>query len=107
MDITGVVDYRIIGTDYSVWPLSQDHIIDRGTPPVNYDAIEMNARIYSSNKSIFIEAQNGANISLYTLQGHCFYSTQAVNLVTQIQNICEKCVIILVDNIAYKVMVNQ
>ena len=65
----------------------------------------MNARIYSANQTIFIEANQGANISLFSLQGHCLYSAQASDAITQISNITENCVIVLIDNVAYKLIV--
>ena len=103
MDITGVVDDRIIGTTYSVWPLSQAHIINLDETAC--DNVEMNARIYSANQTIFIETHEGANIALFTLQGQSLYTTKATTSLTQISNISEKCVIILVDNVAYKMIV--
>ena len=103
MDITGVVDDRIIGTTYSVWPLSQEHIVER--EPNGCEYIDANARIYSVNQTIFIETNEGANISLYTLQGQCIYTTKAIDITTQISNIAERYVIVLVDNVAYKLIV--
>ena len=103
MDITGVLDNKVIGEYYSIWPLSQAHIINLdGTA---CDNVEMNARIYSSNQTIFVETHEGANIALFTLQGQSLYTTKATTSLTQISNIAEKCVIILVDNVAYKMMV--
>ena len=105
MDITGVVDDRIIGTTYSVWPLSQAHIINLDGPQVGCDNIVSNVRIYSSNQTIFVEAYEGANIAVFTMQGQCLYSAQAADSSVQVSNITEKCVIILVDNVAYKLIV--
>jgi hypothetical protein len=104
MDITGVVDDRIIGTNYSVWPLSQEHIIDLDAPS-SVDDIALNARIYSASQTIFVETCEGANISVFTLQGQLLYFVESTNSLTKISNITEKCVILLVDNIAYKVFV--
>ena len=104
MDITGVVDDRIIGTNYSVWPLSQTHIIDLDAPS-SVDDIALNARIYSASQTIFVETCEGANISVFTLQGQLLYFVESTNSLTKISNITEKCVILLVDNIAYKVFV--
>ena len=103
MDITGVVDNKVIGEYYSIWPLSQAHIINLDA--TSCDNVEMNARIYSSNQTIFVETHEGANIALFTLQGQSLYTTKATSSLTQISNIAEKCVIILVDNVAYKMMV--
>ena len=104
MDITGVVDDRIIGTNYSVWPLSQAHIIDLDAPSSIDDAVS-NARIYSASQTIFVETHEGATISVFTLQGQLLHSFESSDSLIQISNITEKCVIILVDNIAYKVFV--
>ena len=103
MDITGIVDNKVIGEYYSIWPLSQAHIINLDAN--SCDNVEMNARIYSSNQTIFVETHEGANIALFTLQGQSLYTTKATSSLTQISNIAEKCVIILVDNVAYKMMV--
>jgi hypothetical protein len=104
MNIIGVVDDRIIGTNYSVWPLSQAHIIDLDAPSA-IDNIESNARIYSVDKNIYVETREGANISVFTLHGQCLYSAETIGNITQISNIFEKCVIILVDKEAYKISV--
>ena len=104
MDITGVVDDRIIGTNYSVWPLSQAHIIDLDAPSA-IDDVVFNARIYSASQTIFVETHEGATISVFTLQGQLLHSVESSDSLIQISNITEKCVIILVDNIAYKVFV--
>ena len=104
MNIIGVVDDRIIGTNYSVWPLSQAHIIDLDAPSA-IDNIESNARIYSVDKNIYVETREGANISVFTLHGQCLYSAETIGNITQISNIFEKCVIILVDKEVYKISV--
>ena len=104
MDITGVVDDRIIGTNYSVWPLSQAHIIDLDAPS-SIDDVVSNARIYSASQTIFVETHEGATISVFTLQGQLLHSFESSDSLIQISNITEKCVIILVDNIAYKVFI--
>lgn len=103
MDITGVVDDRIIGTTYSIWPLSQEHIVEREPNSCGYT--DITACVYSVNKTIFIEAHEGTNISLYTLQGQLLHTTKATDMTTQISNIAEKYVIVLVDNVAYKLIV--
>lgn len=103
MDITGVVDNKVIGEYYSIWPLSQAHIINLDETAC--DNVEVNAHIYSANQTIFIETHEGANIALFTLQGQSLYTTKATTSLTQISNISEKCVIILVDNVAYKMIV--
>jgi hypothetical protein len=87
-----------------VWPLSQAHIIDLDAPSA-IDNIESNARIYSVDKNIYVETREGANISVFTLQGQLLYFVESTNSLTKISNITEKCVILLVDNIAYKVFV--
>lgn len=104
MQITGVVDNKVIGEYYSIWPLSQAHIIDLDAPSA-VDNVALNARIYSANQTIFVETHEGANIAVFTMQGQSLYSTQASSSLTQIANIHEKCVIILVDNVAYKMIV--
>lgn len=105
MDITGVVDNKVIGEYYSIWPLSQNHIIDLGEVPTELDAALMNATIYSKNNTIFVETNEGAQIRVFNLQGQCLFANQAVSSLTTIDNINEKCVIISVDEIVYKLMI--
>jgi hypothetical protein len=105
MDITGVVDDRIIGTMYSVWPLSQAHIVDLDNPSTDVDKVGSNVKIYSAGKTIFVEAQKGASISVFTLQGQCLFDVKAEGSITQIKNIENMYVVVMVDNIAYKVMI--
>jgi hypothetical protein len=105
MDITGVVDDRIIGTMYSVWPLSQAHIVDLDNPSTDVDKVGSNVKIYSAGKTIFVEAQKGASISVFTLQGQCLFDVKSEGSITQIKNIENMYVVVMVDNIAYKVMI--
>ena len=105
MDITGVVDNKVIGEYYSIWPLSQAHIIDLGEVPTALDAALMNANIYSNNNTIFIETIEGAQIRVFNLQGQCLYQTTSTDFLTTIANITEQTVIIMVNNTAYKLIV--
>ena len=105
MDITGIVDNSLIGEYYSIWPLSQEHIIDLGeAPEVAVDNINLNAKIYSNNNTIIIETQEGVNISIFTMQGLCLYSSVSLNPMTLVDNIKENMVIVVVDNVAYKLL---
>ncbi len=104
MDITGVVDNKVVGEYYSIWPLSQAHIIDLGEVPTATEAILMNANIYANNNTIFVETIEGAQIKVFNLQGQCLFANQAVDYLTTINDITEQCVIITVDNVVYKLM---
>jgi hypothetical protein len=105
MDITGVVDNKVIGEYYSIWPLSQEHIIDLGTDPTKVDNVVMNANIYSADNTIYVETVAGAQIRVFNLQGQSLYQTIVVDALTTICNIAEPVVIIMVDNVAYKLIV--
>lgn len=105
MDITGVVDNKVIGEYYSIWPLSQEHIIDLGTDPTKVDNVVMNANIYSADNTIYVETVAGAQIRVFNLQGQCLYQVVVADALTTIGNIAEPVVIIMVDNVAYKLIV--
>lgn len=105
MDITGVVDNKVIGEYYSIWPLSQEHIIDLGTDPTKVDNVVMNANIYSADNTIYVETVAGAQIRVFNLQGQSLYQTIVADALTTICNIAEPVVIIMVDNVAYKLIV--
>lgn len=105
MDITGVVDNKVVGEYYSIWPLSQAHIIDLGKEPTALDVALMNATIYSNDKTIFVETIEGAQVRVFNLQGQCLYQTVVTESITTINNITESAVIVMVDNVAYKLIV--
>ena len=44
-------------------------------------------------------------ISIFNLYGHCLYHNISFNNLTSIENIVEQCVIVVVDNVAYKLLV--
>ena len=104
MDITGVVDNCLIGEYFSIWPLSQEHIINHGKP-VDLEKVKINANIYTENSIIFVETQVGANISVFNMRGQCLYSNRSDNTTTLIENIAEKVVVVMIDNVAYKLVV--
>ena len=104
MDITGVVDNKVIGEYYSIWPLSQAHIINLDEE-TGINNIELNANIYSCNKSLFIETAEGASIRVFSMAGQCLYATSSANTSTVINDITENSVIVLVNDMAYKLMI--
>ena len=105
MDITGVVDNKVIGEYYSIWPLSQAHIINLGNDPVALDGVEMNANIYSNNHTIYVETLEGSTIKVFSLQGQCLYQNTSIDVLTTIDNITEVAVIVMVNDMAYKLIV--
>lgn len=105
MDITGIIDNKVIGEYYSIWPLSQAHIIDLGKSPVTLENIKMNANIYSNNNTIYIETDKGSTIHLLSLQGQSLYQTTSTDTITTIANITEPVVIITVNNMIYKLII--
>lgn len=107
MDITGVVDDRVIGSFYSVWPLSQAHIVEVTGSQTSIDAVALGANIYSDNNTIYIETEVGANISLYSISGQCLYTATSVDNLTIIDNINDACVIVRVNNNVYKIAVHR
>lgn len=102
MSITGVVDDRVIGGYYSVWPLSQAHIVNLNPTEVDYLVDDVN--IYSNDNTLYVEAEVGVNISVFSLVGQCLYSATSVDDLTMIDNIVERCVIVKVNNSIYKVI---
>ena len=105
MDITGVVDNKVIGEYYSIWPLSQAHIINLDKDPVALEKVEKNANIYSNNNTIYVETLKDSIIKVFNLQGQCLYQTTSTDAITTIANITESVVIITVNDIAYKLIV--
>jgi hypothetical protein len=77
MDITGVVDDRVIGGYFSVWPLSQTHIVNLDGEVVVEDVIEQLA-VYPNPTSgmIYFESQL-ENIAIYDIAG-CQVYTQTL-----------------------------
>ena len=104
MDITGIVDNKVIGEYYSIWPLSQAHIINLDEE-TSINSIELNANIYSYNKSLFIEAIEGASIRVFNMAGQCLYANPSANALVTINDITENSVIVLVNDMAYKLMI--
>ncbi len=104
MNITGVVDDRVIGGYYSVWPLSQAHIVEVSGGATSVEDIISTAVIYSRNNTIYVETEVGANITVFSLVGQSLYSTTSVDNLTVIDNIVEKCVIVKVNSSIYKIV---
>ena len=100
-----IVDNYLIGECFSLWPLSQEHIIDLGEVPTDVDDIKLNANIYSFDKSICIETEVGACIAVFNLSGQCLYVANSVDSTTMINNLTDGCVIVKVDNMVYKLMI--
>ena len=94
MSITGVVDDRVIGGYYSVWPLSQAHIVEVSGGATSVEDIISTAVIYSRNNTIFVETEVGAYITVFSLVGQSLFSATSVDNLTVIDNIVEKCVIV-------------
>ena len=105
MTITGVVDDRVIGGYYSVWPLSQNHIVNLGGDPTYMEDVKSNVSIFSNNKTIFIESEVGAEISVYSLLGQCLYSAKSVEDLTIVGDIQDEFVIVRVDDSVYKMTI--
>ena len=104
MNITGVVDDRVIGGYYSVWPLSQAHIVEVSGGATSVEDIISTAVIYSRNNTIYVETEVGANITVFSLVGQSLYSATSVDNLTIIDNIVEKCVIVKVNSSIYKIV---
>lgn len=104
MNITGVVDDRVIGGYYSVWPLSQAHIVEVSGGATSVEDIISTAVIYSRNNTIYVETEVGANITVFSLVGQSLYSATSVDNLTVIDNIVEKCVIVKVNSSIYKIV---
>lgn len=107
MNITGVVDDRIIGGFYSVWPLSQAHIVEVKGDHTDVESVVSDIFVYSSNNTIFVQSEVGAKISLYSISGQCLYSATSVDNLTIIDNINDACVVVRVNDRVCKIAVSE
>lgn len=105
MNITGVVDDRVIGGYYSVWPLSQKHIVNLDATVV--DNILSDVNIYSNNNSICIEPKSVVDVVVYNLGGQILYSQNSVTDLLVVEVAEEECVIVKINTSIYKVFVNK
>ena len=65
---------------------------------------ECDVNIYSSNGVLYVEAERGQKISVYTINGLCFYSGISVSDCLKINNL-RGIVIVNIDGIPFKAYV--
>ena len=104
MDITGIADDRVIGNYYSVWALSQSHIINLDDETA-VDNIAVEANIYAHDGCIYIAVADDAEVSVYTLQGTLLARQTTTEGVARIAIDNQNCVIVTIGSKAYKLFV--
>ena len=105
MQITGVVDNKVIGEYFSIWPLSQAHIVNLGGVSTSVEQGNLNVNIHSNNQTVYVEAEEGSDIRVFNMQGQCLFQQVSKGNMVAFDNISEKCVIVMVDSVAYKLIV--
>ena len=105
MDITGVVDDRIIGLYFSIWPLSQESIIDLDAPDA-VDNVNIDAKIYSQNNILFVETIENSVIEVFSISGSVIYRGVTSSNLTIVDEIEDPFVIVRINGVVFKVMIN-
>ena len=71
----------------------------------NLDNTELSAVVYSNNGTIFVEAEAGAMIEVYTVLGQRLFAAEATTNLTAIGNVPANIVLVRVNNQVVKVAV--
>lgn len=104
MDITGIADDRVIGNYFSVWPLSQSHIINLDDVTA-VDDIATDVNIYTQGGVIYISLDVDAEVAVYSLQGTLLARQTTAEGFARIALDNQQCVILTINNKAYKLVV--
>ena len=72
-------------------------------PKVGVDDVQLAAIVYSNNGTIFVEANAGTMIEVFTVQGQCLYAAESTSNLTTISNIPANIVLVRVANQTVKV----
>ena len=70
---------------------------------VGVDDVQLAAIVYSNNGTIFVEANAGTMIEVFTVQGQCLYAAESTSNLTTISNIPANIVLVRVANQTVKV----
>ena len=103
MDIIGIVDDRVIGSYFSVWALSQEHIINLDDTVI--ENVDLDVDVFAQNSTIYVSVNNDVEIEVYSLRGMLLSRQMTSNGVARIDVGNENCVIVRVGNSVHKVAV--
>ena len=103
MDIIGIVDDRVIGSYFSVWALSQEHIINLDDTVI--ENVDLDVDVFARNSTIYVSVNNDVEIEVYSLRGMLLSRQMTSNGVARIDVGNEHCVIVRVGNSVHKVAV--
>ena len=103
MDIIGIVDDRVIGSYFSVWALSQEHIINLDDTAI--ENVDLDVDVFAQNSTIYVSVNNDVEIEVYSLRGMLLSRQMTSNGVARIDVGNEHCVIVRVGNSMYQVAV--
>ncbi|MBR6520915.1 MAG: N-acetylmuramoyl-L-alanine amidase [Paludibacteraceae bacterium] len=108
--VTGdnVVRIYTVPTDnnVTVTPAKRSLVVGKGElDPTEVENNELSAVVYSNNGTIFVEAEAGAMIEVYTMLGQRLFAAEATTTMTAIGNVPANIVLVRVNNQVVKVAV--
>ena len=108
--VTGdnVVRIYTVPTDNNVTltPAKRSLVVGKGElDPTEVENNELSAVVYSNNGTIFVEAEAGAMIEVYTMLGQRLFVAEATTNLTAIGNVPANIVLVRVNNQVVKVAV--
>ena len=87
-------------------PAKRSLVVTKGDSPItNVENNEISAVVYSNNGTIFVEAEAGAMIQVYTVLGQRLFAAEATTNLTAISNIPANIVLVKVNNQVVKVAI--
>lgn len=87
-------------------PAKRSLVVTKGDSPItNVENNEISAVVYSNNGTIFVEAEAGAMIQVYTVLGQRLFAAEATTNLTAISNIPANSVLVKVNNQVVKVAI--
>ena len=90
----------------TVTPAKRSLVVGKGDNlGTNLDNTELSAVVYSNNGTIFVEAEAGAMIEVYTVLGQRLFAAEATTNLTAIGNVPANIVLVRVNNQVVKVAV--
>ena len=90
----------------TVTPAKKSLVVGKGElDPTEVENNELSAVVYSNNGTIFVEAEAGAMIEVYTMLGQRLFAAEATTTMTAIGNVPANIVLVRVNNQVMKVAV--
>ncbi len=87
-------------------PAKRSLIVSKGElAPTDAENLELMANVYSNNGSVYVEAEIGSEISIYTVLGQRLFSANATSNVMVINNIPANIVLVRINNQVVKVAI--